>query len=62
VCSVAPGRVKNIGLSTELAGTNQTRVVTDLSTLKWLQLLAPNSDFNDLGHFGKLTQRVTHPT
>jgi hypothetical protein len=23
--------------------------------------LAPNSNFDDLGHFGKLMQRATHP-
>jgi hypothetical protein len=36
--------------------------VADHPALKWSYLLAPNSDFDDLGHFGKLTQRATQPT
>jgi hypothetical protein len=36
--------------------------VTDHPTLKRSYLLTPNSDFDDLGHFGKITQRATQPT
>jgi hypothetical protein len=36
--------------------------VADHPALKRSYLLAPNSDFDDLGHFGKLTQRATQPT
>jgi hypothetical protein len=35
------------------------RLGTDHSTLKRSYLLAPNSDFDDLRHFGKVTQRAT---
>jgi hypothetical protein len=38
------------------------RLVTDHSTLKQSYLLALNFDFDDLRHFGKLTQRATQPT
>jgi hypothetical protein len=36
--------------------------VVDHPALKRSYVLAPNSDFDDLGHFGKLTQRATQPT
>jgi hypothetical protein len=64
--AAASGHFRPRKTLTGRAGADRTRPVTspvtDHSSIKQRYLLAPNSNFDDLGHFGKLTQRDTQPT
>jgi hypothetical protein len=55
--SVAPEAV-----SVALVAASVAASVADHPALKRSYLLAPNSDFDDLGYFKKFTQRDTQPT